>query len=209
MTMQNNFTYTLVSGDTNGGRFWNSCNQQLDFATHAYEVCLREMIMVVGAWDNVREGGNEITYNAQQSQCVIPAGRYESHDNLIHRINKVLTGKFTFTPFVMETTAEKRTEVIFKPTSNPPVTQVVLPPSLVYTLGIIPRLNSVVPTITKDFKFDITNNEINKNNISLMWMFADFIEESIVGEFLLPILRMIPIDLSPGGGSSGGGASEH
>ena len=62
----------------------------------------------------------------------------------------------------------------------------------------------MVPTITKDFKFDITNNEINKNNISLMWMFADFIEASIVGEFLLPILRMIPIDLS-----SSSGASEH
>src|SRR5271167_1147452 len=113
--MQNNFTYTLVSDDTNGGCFRNSCNQQLDFQTHAYEVCLREMIMVVGSWGNVREGGNEITFNTE-SKCVIPPGRYESHDNLIHRINKVLTRKFAFTPFVMETTADKKhTEVTFRP----------------------------------------------------------------------------------------------
>ena len=58
--MQDNFTYTLVSDDGNGGNFYNSCNEMLDFQTTPYEVCLREIFISYGAWDNVRLGSNWI-----------------------------------------------------------------------------------------------------------------------------------------------------
>ena len=56
--MQDNFTFTLVSDDSTGGNFYTLCNEMLDFQTVPYEVCMREIFISYGAWDNVRPGSN-------------------------------------------------------------------------------------------------------------------------------------------------------
>ena len=53
--MTNEFTITLVG---RGGRFNTLINEELDFATQPYEVCLQEMVFTPGSWGNVRSKAN-------------------------------------------------------------------------------------------------------------------------------------------------------
>src|SRR3977135_1313511 len=76
--MLSDFTYTLVSDRLDGGDFTNTCNEQLDFQTRKYEVCMQDLMLTVGSWDNVREGGNMIYVKTGQSTLTayVKYGRY-------------------------------------------------------------------------------------------------------------------------------------
>ena len=77
--MQNDFTYALVSNVNKGGNFMNTCNESLDFQTRKYEVCMQDMLVTVGAWDNVRDGNNQIivkTSHLPDIIAYIKPGRY-------------------------------------------------------------------------------------------------------------------------------------
>src|SRR5271156_3972355 len=82
--MESNFTYTLVSDLDNGSQFYNSCNKLLDFQTHPYEVCVREIFFNTSAWDNVRVGGNEIIFKKVQYgndfNCFVKPDKYNKHE---------------------------------------------------------------------------------------------------------------------------------
>jgi hypothetical protein len=85
------FNYILVSDEDNGTQFSNICNQELNFQDgEPYEVCMQDMIYPIGAWDNVREGGNTITV-AYENEPVrvlhLATGRYTSKEMLINHIN--------------------------------------------------------------------------------------------------------------------------
>src|SRR3981189_1839271 len=56
--MLSDFSYTLISPIGQGGHFFNTCNQILNFQSHEYEVCVQDMLFLPGAWLNVREDFN-------------------------------------------------------------------------------------------------------------------------------------------------------
>src|SRR5271156_1171836 len=92
--MQDNFTYTLVSDDGNGGNFYNSFNEMLDFQTTPYEVCLREIFISYGAWDNVRPGSNWIEMRHVSwlpwKYVYMKPGKYDSLDKYITSLNEAV-----------------------------------------------------------------------------------------------------------------------
>ena len=49
--MAKDFTITLIG---KGGRFSTLINEELDFATYPYQVCLHDMVFKPGSWGNVR-----------------------------------------------------------------------------------------------------------------------------------------------------------
>src|SRR5271170_6463837 len=117
--MDSNFTYTLVSDIGKGGLFYNICNETLDFETHPYEVCVLEIFFNIGAWDNVREGTNQIKWTRQQVKskskvtfgsdgkrtewvdkavestnhvAFVKPGYYDNHYDLLIAIHHAMTG---------------------------------------------------------------------------------------------------------------------
>src|SRR5271170_5884044 len=92
--MDSNFTFTLVSELGDGGQFYNTCNEILDFETHPYEVCVLEIFFHVGAWDNVREGANQIKYmqDYKDRTTLVKPGNYDNHHDLLVAIHHAMTG---------------------------------------------------------------------------------------------------------------------
>ena len=90
--MLSDFTYTLVSDRLDGGDFTNTCNEQLDFQTRKYEVCMQDLMLTVGSWDNVREGGNMIYVKTSQSTftAYVKYGRYTNLYLFMHAIDAAL-----------------------------------------------------------------------------------------------------------------------
>ena len=91
--MLSEFNYVLVSNHDEGGEFYNTCNEVLDFHTNEYEVCMQEMILTVGAWDNVRDGTNSIIIRmgtqAPKTVYIVP-GHYPTIQSLVTAINNVI-----------------------------------------------------------------------------------------------------------------------
>ena len=88
--MLSEFTYILVSDHDSGGDFFNTCNEMLDFQTNEYEVCMQEMILTIGAWDNVRDGTNSIIITIQNKSPIIvylTPGHYPTFQPLVTEIN--------------------------------------------------------------------------------------------------------------------------
>src|SRR3977135_2118079 len=90
--MLSDFTYTLVSDRLDGGDFTNTCNEQLDFQTRKYEVCMQDLTLTVGSWDNVREGGNMIYVKTNHSTITayVKYGRYTNLYTFAHAIDLAL-----------------------------------------------------------------------------------------------------------------------
>src|SRR3977135_334239 len=86
------FSYTLVSDRTNGGDLSNTCNEQLDFQPHKSEVCMQDMTLTVGSWDNVREGGNMIYVKTSHSTntAYVKYGRYTNLYTFAHAVDIAL-----------------------------------------------------------------------------------------------------------------------
>src|SRR6267154_3286717 len=95
--MLNEFNYTKVSGYDKGGDFENMCNEILDFQTHRYEVCLQEMMITIGAWDNVRVGANSITVFTKTftvpNIAFVKPGAYQTIKQLVVAINAGLSAE--------------------------------------------------------------------------------------------------------------------
>src|SRR5271163_4790514 len=91
--MQSDFTYTCV-GSLEGGTLENFPITELDFQSDAYEVCIMDMLFMPGAWNNVREGANIITWslfeNGWKYEADIPPGNYATRDELVAILNSAL-----------------------------------------------------------------------------------------------------------------------
>ena len=75
------------------GYFSNTCNELLDFQTHKYEVCMQDLTLTVGSWDNVREGGNMINIRTKYllpTTAYVKLGRYTNLVGLVSAINNAL-----------------------------------------------------------------------------------------------------------------------
>src|SRR5271154_3188069 len=91
--MLNDFNYTLISDFDKGGEFQNLCNEILDFQTNEYEVCMQEMLLTVGAWDNVRAGANIMRVDTKTMGSVIitiAPGAYQSIPKLVTAMNDAI-----------------------------------------------------------------------------------------------------------------------
>jgi len=98
--MARDFTITLIG---NGGRFSTLIDQELDFVTHPYEVCLQEMVFSPGSWPNVREQANsflvydQLSADPYKSKMLhLPPRRYNTVSEILHGVNTVLADNFGY-----------------------------------------------------------------------------------------------------------------
>src|SRR3981189_1694781 len=95
--MRKEFTVTLVG---TGGRFSTLTNEELDFATHPYEVCLHEMVFAAGSWGNVRKQANWfIVYDkkAKKSDTLyLPPRQYHSVSAILFGLNKTFAARYSY-----------------------------------------------------------------------------------------------------------------
>src|SRR5271155_2133143 len=93
--MAKDFTVTLIG---KGGKFKTMIHDELDFATHPYEVCLQEMIFTPGSWGNVRSKANWfIVYDklAKKTQTLfLPPGQYSTISDILYGLNRLLADNF-------------------------------------------------------------------------------------------------------------------
>ena len=70
---------------------------------------------------------------------------------------------------------------------------------MAYTLGIIDRFGESNPWLLDGWwTRQIDSFIISRNNVSMLWIFADFIECMTVGDKSLPLLKVIPVDVESG-----------
>ena len=65
-------------------------------------------------------------------------------------------------------------------------------------LGIIPNMSMNSPITKSGDKIDVTKIDMYRNTLNILWVLADFIEPTIAGRYLTPLLRMVPIQQSTG-----------
>ena len=69
---------------------------------------------------------------------------------------------------------------------------------IAYMLGLIPLLGLPIPILKGGDKIDVTKIDLYRNSLTMLWVAADFIEPTNVGSDLIPILRMVPIQVGTG-----------
>ena len=93
--MTKEFTITLVG---RGGRFNTLINEELDFATQPYEVCLQEMVFTPGSWGNVRSKANWFIVNDQNTKksktLFLPPRQYHSISDILYGLNNTLATEY-------------------------------------------------------------------------------------------------------------------
>src|SRR3981189_2280487 len=116
--MRKEFTVTLVG---KGGRFITLINEELDFATHPYEVCLQEMVFTPGSWGNVRAQANWFIVFARKAKkskiktLYVPPRQYHSVSDLLYAINKALADEHSSTchMFYYFNRLDPKSEIVF------------------------------------------------------------------------------------------------
>ena len=194
--MQNEFNYIMVSNRDGGGDFYNTCNETLDFQTNEYEVCMQELILNVGAWDNVRDGSNFITIKPEDYHArpvhLIP-NHYPTIQSLVDACNLALRGWGSNLHY-----HESAKTIEFIRNGGARILQYNFVKSWHIMLGLIPNMNSPIPIINAGDKIDATKIDLYRNTLTMLWVNADFIKPTNVGPYLTNILRMVPIQLSTG-----------
>jgi hypothetical protein len=74
---------------------------------------------------------------------------------------------------------------------------------LAYLLGMVPTVHAPPTPIAADYstpgwKIEARKIDLTRNNLTLVWVFADFIERMGFGPTTLPLLRMVPIQAETG-----------
>jgi hypothetical protein len=177
----------------------NYPNSELDFQTHPYEVCVREVIYVKGAWGTIRNGFNwfqvkPIKDHPIRFTITMDPGTYKTLKEICDIFNKSLEKYMQDTKswlgfrsmiFRMEGTSMK----LYCPDSC----ECFLSTQIAKQLGVKsdengnpkPLIDGSVIT-SEAFKFNATEPEI-------LWLFADFVNPTMMGSYSLPIIRMMPI----------------
>ena len=182
--MLNEFNYILVSGENDGGQFYNSCNRELDF-TEDYEVCMQDMLFPINEQPTVRLGKNwiEAHYHKDATVVVVTPGNYKTAGELIDAVNKAIFPTFG-------KIEEKDGFYLYTVTET-----YGLRPSkeLAIQLGVITQLSDPVPWMRNKWKVAINKIRIPKNPIQFMSVYADFVENTMIGPDLKPLLRLVPL----------------
>jgi hypothetical protein len=69
---------------------------------------------------------------------------------------------------------------------------------LAYLLGIVPKLTSLVPPIYNGKEIYGEDIDLTRNNLTLMWVCADFIHPTMFGPHQANILRLAPLQYETG-----------
>src|SRR5258708_6599622 len=221
--MLSEFTHVLISDLDEGGDFVNSCSEYLDFTLDRYEVCMQEIQITVGAWDNVRVSANAIgidttASNPHPPSILVEPGAYTTLAQLIEAINKSLkddqhvywiksiaegpekerVGIWPYMGYGGFFTKEGEFQIDRQKHGHASETQLRFCKKLAFLLWLIPNINIPVPLFSVGDKIDKSKADVYRNTLSLFWVVADFIEHTIVGPYTYPILRMVPIQLHTG-----------
>src|SRR3981189_3702387 len=136
-------------------------------------------------------GGRFILTEAVEAKAAIPAkwvvsgrGKYKVPWKVADAQPPVEAAP-AYIKFELSTTSNSETKITFSK-------------EVAYLLGITPTIATAVPAIAGGWKLEQTKVDVNRNNLTLLWVFADFISPTIVGNYLLPIIRMIPIQTLAG-----------
>jgi hypothetical protein len=176
--MLNEFTYTLVSEIDQGGNFFNSCNEILDFQTTHYEVCMQEMLLTVGAWDNVRDGTNTITLMGNQSKITtIKPDHYPTITLLVNGINNAMVGWNGHLVY-----DEDGKTIEFKGADI----RIKFYKKIAFMLGLTPAINMPLPILKIGDKIDTKKIDLYRNTLTILWVLADFIEPTTVSPTSYP-----------------------
>ena len=187
--MQNEFNYILVSGEKDGGQFYNSCNQELDF-TGDYEVCMQDMLFPNGGWSTVRLGENRIEdhYHTDAEYVYVKPGNYKTAKQLIDAVNDVI-------PEGYGKILEKDGNYVYIVDK----THWIRPcKELAIQLGAIIHPSETIPWFGDTLKVAIDKVRVAKNTLQFSSVYADFIENTMIGPNIAPLLRMVPIPYESG-----------
>src|SRR3981189_1849145 len=114
--MDKDFIITLIS---KSGRRSTLINEELDFATHPYEVYLQEMVFTPGSWGNVRTHANWfIAYDKQAKKSktlYLPPRQYQSVSNILYGLNSALAIEYysTCDMFYYFNRLDPKSEIVF------------------------------------------------------------------------------------------------
>src|SRR5258707_817993 len=190
--MLTNFTFTMVGSVINGS-ITNHPNSTLDFSKNNYEVCILDMLFMPGSWDNVRAGKNiiRIRQNGEMQPSVqVPAKHYKYSSDLISAVNTAANNLFSlsvsFKQLNIYLGGNKGLEIQFCT-------------ELAHLFGMIETMTAPLPWITAAAPmWNMPDIDIKRNNISKLWMFADFVRNTIIGPLQKPLLRYAPIRVGSG-----------
>ena len=241
--MDKDFTITLIG---KGGRFSTLINEELDFATHPYEVCLQEMVFTPGSWANVRAGANSfLVYNQlsgdpyKHKTLYLPPRRYNTVSDILYALNKVMandygnfcdmffyhdyddrTSPIIFPqpadepddffkaqtlfknhfgknkPIIMETVGMRdKPDVITFGASRNTLLLLVFCRELALILGITESLSKPVSGIFNRWtrKISTLATDLLKNNLTMMWIYGNFVVTTMIGSIRDQILKQVPI----------------
>jgi hypothetical protein len=220
--MDDDFIYTMVSGDSDGGSFTNFPNDILDFSA-GYEVCLQDMLFMPGSWYNVRDASNYLMlgYGDEDDDAFvkvraeIPPGNYYIREDFVTALNmaiaaipidaypasdahkiKYFDGKFTLlipNPNLPDvgTLTWTATHKLYK-------IKIRFSRELAYLIGVVDSMLDIVPWIEDGWVGQVKYFDLLKNTLPLIWVFADFVGTTIIGNLREPLLRMVPIQVGSG-----------
>jgi len=210
--MQSEFVITLPH-QYNESEYLNTI---LDFSVVPYEVCLQEIIFPSHAWQNFTEECAEITlglFNADYSKSEtwkgkMPVRNYASNDDLVEAISHVvdIISRQIRDVAAAGIPAAGPADGIFRVPDKAntfklrlkrPGQYVMFNPMLSYILGITDNYdcNTTPPAITNDFLFD-DSIDLTRYTIEKIWVHADFVIPQIVGNTYIPLLALVPLDVS-------------
>jgi hypothetical protein len=205
--MESSFAYVLIGRDQYAnGDIVNETNEELDFQTHAYEVCVREVIYTRGAWGTIHNGFNWIDFKPKKDSPEIhtiplSVGYYDTLEQICGVFNRAIAAyidenKLYTMPhnnFMMvnktmmlywnnELTVEDTCE--FYPSKQ-----------LAKMLGLKVDANGNVEPLTKNSVVVEAKCNFTVNVVDLLWLFGEFVHPTTLATFSLPIMRMIPVPI--------------
>ena len=188
--MLSDFTYTLT-GPIVGGVLENRCNTELDFKSWPFEACILDMLFMPGSWDNVRPGANVIKYRMDEVSAVqelhVPVGNYHTRTDFLNIVGKTIEGVGKFV-----------TMGLYHVLLCEPLVQIQFCKELAFLLGTIDALTMPLPWLQNSWHTLKENIDPKRNNLSMLWLFGDFVGNTIIGNLQLPMLRFVPIKVGSG-----------
>ena len=190
----------MVSDERNGGQFYNSCNEELDFQTHDYEVCMQDMLFPSSGLDTVVDGGNHILIMIdpiprRQIDVYVRPGYYKTAQQLMRAINVAIDG---FGEIVerganFEYNADSKYNIH-------PCDELALQMGGIHKKGAVLFLQNgdYVHWINNTWKMEVSKIKPTLKLLQMISVYADFIENTMIGPNVAPLLRIVPIQFESG-----------
>src|SRR6266853_2438589 len=182
----------------------------------ANTIILREELLVRHVQIDKQSRLEFLTYTVRDITNVefftVPPGNYHTRKEFFQVVNKAMNSKAILisTPGTHIDHANSETTVIIIPPTetrrqyvNHPKTYKIqyslqFCNELAYLMGLIPALTLPVPAITDEWKCDTRSINPHRNNLTRLWMFGDFVQNTIIANLTKPLLRFIPVRVGSG-----------